>query len=131
MLDQDIDGLSMFFVLLVNHERLLVQPMLGSDLRDLGGIIILQLVDVSDDFTLVCTDGSKEQEVLKIAVVAEGRGLDDDLLQQLDELQREICFQEGMNRNGDIVRVGALWQDSSNNLQDINQPTSSPAYRHK
>jgi hypothetical protein len=81
MLDQDIDGLSVLLVLLVDHERLLVQPMLGSDLRDLGGIVVLQLVDVSDDLALVRTDGSKEQEVLEIAVIAEGRGFDDDLLE--------------------------------------------------
>jgi len=80
MLDQDIDGLTVLLVLLVDHERLLVQSVLGSNLWDLGGIVILQLVDVSDDFTLVCTDGGKEQEILQIAVVAEGRGLDDDLL---------------------------------------------------
>ena len=64
MLNQDVDGLTMFFVLLVDHERLLIQSMLGSDLGDFGGIVILQLVDVSDDLTLVCTDGGKEQEVL-------------------------------------------------------------------
>ena len=116
MLDQDVDGLTVLFVLLVDHERLLVQSMLGSDLRDFGGVVILQLVDVSNDLTLVCTDGGKEQEVLQIAVVAEGRGLDNDLLQQLDEFQREICFEEGMDCNGDIVRVGAFWQDSGNNL---------------
>ena len=60
MLDQDIDGLTVLFVLLVDHERLLVQSMLGGDLRDFGGIVILQLVDVPDDLTLVCTDGGKE-----------------------------------------------------------------------
>ena len=64
MLNQDVDGLTMFFVLLVDHERLLIQSMLSSDLGDFGGIVILQLVDVSDDLTLVCTDGGKEQEVL-------------------------------------------------------------------
>ena len=60
VLNQDIDGLSVLFVLLVDHERLLVQSMLGSDLRDLGGIVVLQLVDVPDDLALVRTDGSEE-----------------------------------------------------------------------
>ena len=63
----------MLFALLVDHERL-VQSMLGSDLEDLGGVVVLQLVDVSDNLALICTDGSEEQGVLEIAVVAEGEG---------------------------------------------------------
>jgi hypothetical protein len=116
MFDQDIDGLSVLLVLLVDHERLLVQSMLGGNLRDLDDIVVLQLVDVPDDLALVCTDGSKEQEVLEIPVVAEGRGFNDDLLEQFDEFQRKIGFEEGMDGEGDIVRVSALWQDSGNNL---------------
>jgi len=81
MLNQDIDGLSVLLVLLVDHKRLLVQSMLGSDLWDLGDVVVLQLVDVSDDLALVCTDGCKKQEVLEVTVVAEGGRLDDYLLQ--------------------------------------------------
>ena len=55
--------------------------MLGGDLRDLGGIVVLQFVDVSNDLPLIRADGSKEQEVLEVAVVAEGRGFNDDLLE--------------------------------------------------
>ena len=99
----------MLFVLLVDHERFLVQSMLGSNLRDLGGIIVLQFVDVPDNFALVCTDGGEKQQVLKIAVVTEGRRLDDYLLEQFDELQGEVGFDEGMDGNRDVVRVSALW----------------------
>lgn len=81
MLDQDINGLSVLLVLFVDHECFLKQSMLGSDLRDLRGIVVLQLVDVSDNLSLVRADSRKEHEVLEIAVVAEGRGLDDDLLE--------------------------------------------------
>ena len=81
MFDQDIDSLSVLLVLLVDHECFLKQSMLGSDLWDLRDIIVLQLVDVSDNLSLVSTDSSKEQEVLEIAVVAEGRGFDDNLLE--------------------------------------------------
>ena len=74
MLDQDVDGLTMLFVLLVDHERFLVQSMLGSNLRNLGGIIVLQFIDVPDNFALVFTDGGEKQEVLGISAVAEGEG---------------------------------------------------------
>ena len=109
MLDQDIDGLTVLLVLLVDHERLLEQPVLGSDLGDLCGVVVLQLVDVPDNFALVRTDSSEEEEVLEIAVVAEGRSFNDDLFEQLDQLQREVGFDEGMDGNRDVVRVGALW----------------------
>jgi len=123
MLDQDINSLGMLLVLLVDHECFLKQSMLGSDLRDLCGIVVLQLVDVSDNLSLVRTDSGKEHEVLEIAVVAEGRGLDDDLLEQFDKLQRKVGFEEGMDGDGNIVRVSTLWQDGGNNLQDASQST--------
>ena len=49
------------------------------------------------------------RSVLEIAVVAEGRSFNDDLFEQLDQLQREVGFDEGMDGNRDVVRVGALW----------------------
>lgn len=85
MLDQDIDGLRVLLVLLVDHKGFFVQPMLSSYLRDLCSIIVLQLVNIPDDFALVCTNGSEKQEVLEIAVVAKRRRLDDDLFEQFDE----------------------------------------------
>lgn len=121
MFDQDINSLGVLLVLFVDHECFLKQSMLGSDLRDLRGIVVLQLVDVSDNLSLVRTDSRKEHEVLEIAVVAEGRGLDDDLLEQFDKLQRKVGFEECMDGNGDIVRVSALWQDSGDDLRDASQ----------
>ena len=125
MFDQNIDSLSVLLVLLVDHERLFIQPMLGSNLWDLGGIVVLQFVDVADDLAFVCTDGSEKQEVLEVAVVAEGRRLDDDLFQQFDEFKRKVSFDERMDGNGDIVWVGTLWQDGGNNLECMDQPTAS------
>lgn len=70
----------MLLVLLVNHERLLEQSVLDGDLRDLGGVVVLQLVDIPNDLAFVCTNGSKKEEVLKIANIAEGGRFDDDFL---------------------------------------------------
>ena len=60
MFHQNVNGSSVLVVLLVNHECFLIQSMLGSDLRDLGSVVVLQLVDVSNDLPLVRADGSKE-----------------------------------------------------------------------
>jgi len=125
MFDQNIDGLSVLIVLLVDHERLFIQPVLGSDLWDLGGIVILQFVDVADDLPFVRTDSGEKQEVLEVAVVAEGRRFDDDLFQQFDEFKGKVSLDEGMDGDGDIVRVGTFWQYGGNNLGCIDQSTAS------
>ena len=107
--DEDINSHSMLVVLLVNRQGFLIQAMFGCDLGDITGIVVLQLVDVTDDLPFVCPDGRQQQEILKVLVVTEGRRLDDYLLEQFDELQGEVGFDEGMDGNRDVVRVSALW----------------------
>jgi hypothetical protein len=71
----------MLFVLLVDCEGLFVQTMLCRNLGDFIGIVVLEFVDVGNNFALVGANGCKQQEVLQITVVAEGGWLDDDFLQ--------------------------------------------------
>ena len=130
MFDQDIDCLSVFLVLLVDHKGLFVQPMLGSDLRNLCDVVVLQLVNVPNDLALICPDGGKKQEVLEIAVVTEGRRLDYDLFEQFNELQGKISFDEGMDGDGHVIGISALWQDSGNNLWHTSQLITIQ-WRHK
>jgi hypothetical protein len=60
MFYENIDGHRMLFILFVNHEGLVVKSVVRSNLGDFGCVIILQLVDISDHFALVGTDGSKK-----------------------------------------------------------------------
>ncbi len=71
MFNENIDRQRMLFVLLVDGERFLIQSMLRGNLRNVGGVVVLEFVDVSNDLSFVRTDGSKEHQVLQIAVVAE------------------------------------------------------------
>ena len=118
MLDEDVDCLRVLLVLLEDEECLLVQAVLDGDLRDLGDVVVLELVDVADDLALVRTDSRQHEQVLEVAVVVEGRGLKDDLLKQLDELQRQVGSEESLDGGRDIVGVGALGQCGSHNLVD-------------
>ena len=118
MLNEDIDCLCVLLVLLEDEECLLVQAVLDGNLGDLGDVVVLELVDVADDLALVRTDSCQHEQVLEVAVVVEGRGLKDDLLKQLDELQRQVGSEESLDGGRDIVGVGALGQCGSHNLVD-------------
>ena len=118
MLNENVDCLRVLLVLLEDEECLLVQAVLDGDLRDLGDVVVLELVDVADDLALVRTDSCQHEQVLEVAVVVEGRGLKDDLLKQLDELQRQVGSEESLDGGRDIVGVGALGQCGSHNLVD-------------
>jgi hypothetical protein len=82
--------------------------MLSGDASYLGDVVVLELVDVPDDLALVRADRREQKQVLQVLVVAERRWLDDDLLEQLDELDRHVGGQEGFDGDRHIVRVGAL-----------------------
>ena len=58
-------------LLLVDEEGLLIQAVLGGDLRDLTGVIVLQLVNVADHLALVRANGSEHEKILEVAVLAE------------------------------------------------------------
>lgn len=61
MLNKNVDSHCMLIVFLVDHERFLVKSVIRSNLRDFGGVVVLQLVDISYNLALVCTDSSEKQ----------------------------------------------------------------------
>ena len=116
VLHKDVDGLGMLLVLLVDRKRFLVQPVVSGNLRNFRAVVVLELVDVVDNLALVRTDRCQQHQVLEVAVLAEGRGLNDDLLQELDELDGQVSREECLDSDRDIVGVRALWDGSGSNL---------------
>ena len=116
MLDENVDGHLMLLVLLVDKEGLPVQPMLGRNPGDIRDVVVGELIDVAHDLALVRADSSEHQQVLQVLVLAERRRLKDDLLEQLDKLNRQVGGQEGLDRDRDIVGVCAFRQCGCNNL---------------
>lgn len=82
--------------------------MLGCNLSNFHVVVILELVNVANNFTLICPNSSQEKQVLQILVLAEWRWFDDDLLQQLNELDREVSSQEGLDSYRYVVGIGRL-----------------------
>jgi hypothetical protein len=118
MLDENAHRLSVLVVLGVDGKGLLVETLLDSDPRDLVRVVVLEPTDVADDLALVGADGGEEEEVLKRSVVGEGRGFEDDLLEQFDELGGEVVLDECLNGDWDVVRVGRLGDGGGDDLVD-------------
>ena len=53
MLNQNVHGHCMLLVFLVDRQCLFVQSMIRRNLGNFPGVIVLELVDVSNDFALV------------------------------------------------------------------------------
>lgn len=105
----------MFVVFLVNCEPLLVWPVLRGDPCDVEMIVVRQLGAMAVNLCLAGMDGG-EEEILEVAVVAEGRRLDDDFLEHLDELDRQVSRPEDLDGSRDVVGISRLGEDSAGDL---------------
>ena len=103
--------------------------MVNSDLRNLSDIVVLELVDVPNDLALVSANGSEHEQVLEVLVVAERRRLNDNLLEDLNELDRKVSCDESLDGHRDIIRVGALGKGSRDDL--VNKLTAMDVVRNE
>lgn len=118
MLDENVHGGRVLIVLVVDGEGLLVQTLLDGDPRDLLGVVVLKLVDVPNNLALVGSDGRQEQKVLERPVVRERRGLEDNFLEQLHQLGREVVVDKGLDGDGDVIGVSRLRHGGRDDLVD-------------
>mmetsp|Transcript_102832 Transcript_102832/g.290759 ORF Transcript_102832/g.290759 Transcript_102832/m.290759 type:complete len:976 (+) Transcript_102832:1169-4096(+) len=118
--EQRLHRLGVEVALLVDQERLLVQPVriAKRDLGNLRPIVVVQAVDVVHDAGLVRLDCRQDQQVLQVPVLAEVGVVEDDLLQQFDELIGQVRTDESPDRGRDLVRVLGLWERSAHDLVD-------------
>ncbi|PNY29194.1 Uncharacterized protein TCAP_00893 [Tolypocladium capitatum] len=108
VLDKNVDGSRLVIGLLVDLESLLKQTHIYARGGNLVGAVSVQLVDVVHHTRLVCLGGGEQEQVLQVLVVTEGRRLQNNLLEELNKLQRQVVLEEGGDRNGDLGRVGGL-----------------------
>lgn len=97
LVHEHVNGKRMLLVLLVDRKRLFVQAMLNSNACNFRDVVVSELLDVADDFALVRTDRSEQEEVLKVLVFAEGRWLEDNLFQKFDEFNGKVSSQERLD----------------------------------
>lgn len=109
----------MLVILLVDRERLFVQTMLHGNTCNFRDVVVSELLDVTNDLALVRTDCSEQEEVLEVLVLAEGRGLEDNLFQEFDEFDRKVGSQERLDGDRYVVRICRLRHGSRD---DLHQP---------
>ena len=72
MFNKNGDRHGMFVVFLVNRERFFEETMFSSDLRNLPGVVVLELVNISNNLSFVRADCSQQKEILQVTIIAEG-----------------------------------------------------------
>ena len=117
VLKHNLDGQNLQVELLVDLEGLLEHLVADRNLSDGGPVEVVQAVDVVLHARLVGLDRRDDQQVLQVVVVAEAAGLEDDLLQQLDQLRLQPGCHEGLDRHRHLLRVLRLWQSRRHHLQ--------------
>jgi len=120
LVDEHINGKRMLLILLVNRERLFVQTMLDGNACNFRDVVVSELLDITDDFALVRTDRSEQEEVLEVLVLAEGRGFEDNLFQEFNEFNGKVGSQERLDGDRYIVCICTLRHGSRD---DLHQPT--------
>ena len=68
----DLDGRRIDFKLSEDCERLLEQFVANGDVRDVGGVVVVQSIDVFHDTRSVCLDRRQDQQVLQIPEIIKG-----------------------------------------------------------
>jgi hypothetical protein len=119
ILHEHVDGVHVLFVFLIDRAGLFVETVICGNSGNFPFVIILQLVDITDDLSLVGAYGSEKQQVLKVPVVTEWRGFENNLLGQFNELNREVRRKECLDGEGNVIGIGALRNCTCDNLRAI------------
>lgn len=117
LVHKDINSQGMLIVFLVDSKGLFIQAVLGGDPGNFAVVIRVEFLDISDNFTTVGEDSSKEEKILKVLVLVEWRRFENDLLQEFNQLSWEVCCSESLDGHGNIIGVSALGNGSANNLE--------------
>ena len=110
VVDEHLRRLAVQLRLLEDHERFLVQLGADGDVGDVGHVVVAQPVNVVHHARLVRLDCREDEQVLQVLVVGELGRLQHDLLEQLDQLVREVRRHERLHGRRDDVGVLRLGQ---------------------
>mmetsp|Transcript_5826 Transcript_5826/g.17846 ORF Transcript_5826/g.17846 Transcript_5826/m.17846 type:complete len:596 (+) Transcript_5826:1048-2835(+) len=119
VIDEHTNSIGGLVELLEDHKGLLVELRVNGDTSDLGSVVGIQTIDVAEHTSGVSLDRSQNQEVLQVAVARELAVLNDHLLQQLDELMRQVGIHERLHSDAHLLLLLALRQSSLNH--SVNQ----------
>jgi len=103
VINQDVDSVDVLTVLLIDLEGLIVHANLDTLLSDVLRCVVLELLDVVGNTSTVGLGCCEHEEVLQGRVVAEGSGLQEDLLEQVNELSGHVIGNERLDGDADLV----------------------------
>ncbi|CAI6082879.1 unnamed protein product [Clonostachys chloroleuca] len=118
VLNENIDGRRLVVGLLVDLKGFLMESHFNTGCSNVISVVVVELVDVVHDASLVSLGSREEEEILEILVVAEWRGLQNNLLQQLNKFKRKIVLKEGRDGDRYLGWVTSLWNGGSGDLVD-------------
>mmetsp|Transcript_9515 Transcript_9515/g.21823 ORF Transcript_9515/g.21823 Transcript_9515/m.21823 type:complete len:509 (-) Transcript_9515:2161-3687(-) len=118
VLQEHGDGVHLLVGLLVDHEGLLEQLVGDANAGDVRAVEVVQTVDVLHHAGLVGLDGSQDQQVLQVLVVAELGALEHNLLQELNQLVGQVGVHERLDSHGHFLSILARGQGSGHHLVD-------------
>jgi hypothetical protein len=118
LLEKNLGGLNVLSEFLVDAKSFIVKLILVllGNLGELLTVIVIKSVDVVHDSALISLDGCQNQQVLKVSVVGESGVVENDSLEELDELVRELGSHESLDCAGDLISVLGFWKSCGNNL---------------
>lgn len=105
LLDKNLNSGSIDVELLEYGESLLVQFIVDRNVSDVGCVVVVQTIDVLHDACTIGLDSCKNQQILEITMIAEYTAVQNDLLQELDQLVRQIGSHECFHRHRNILRI--------------------------
>ena len=118
VLDHDLHGLLALGGLLVEGDGLLQQPALGAGARHGDRVDVVELGDIVLHPFLVGLDSGHDQQGLEVLLALELARLQDDLVQQLDQIVRQVGIQEHLHAQGHLVGLLAFGQDLADEVVD-------------
>lgn len=116
VLNEHLNRRGVHLKLLEDGKGLFVQFRGDGNVGNVGGVVVVEAVDVLHDTRSVSLDGSQNEQILQIAMVREDRVVEDNLFEQLNQLIGQIGCHEGLHSDGDVFGVLRLRESSLDNL---------------
>lgn len=102
--------------LLVNLKGFLVETRVDANIGNLRSIVVVEFLDVVVYSRGIGFDGCEDQEILQVLVLAERRGFEDDLFEQLDQFVGQVGAQECLHCHGDVIWISRFGNSGASDL---------------
>lgn len=105
VLEQHVHSAVVVVIILVHNHGFLEETVSESVVGNVLGVKVGESTDVVEDLGLVDLDCGQDQEVLKVALVAEGSGLENNPFEQVDQIVGQVGAHECLSRDRNFVRI--------------------------